>query len=152
MTSIQSRFGRSFVQQYRGGGDSIQRENRGFRPEELQRSIDERRSRGRGKGKKEQVDSTAPVVVTQPVDTPPPPSPTPPSPPATTPTPQPVSSTLPTDSSVRSLAEKYVDVYAQQSGRTLSSATRDALVSDVASFYGENGSRTERLRSLVGVF
>ncbi len=74
------------------------------------------------------------------------------SPPSTTPPPQSVSSPAPKDSSVRTLAEKYVDVYAQQSGKTLSSATRDALVTDVASFYGESGTRTERLRTLVGVF
>jgi hypothetical protein len=150
MTSIQSRFGRSFVEQYGGGGGSVaQRDNRGFRTEDLQQSIEERRSRGRGRGKKEQVDPTAPVVVTQPVDTPPPPATTPP---ATNPSPPTGSSPTPIDSSVRSLAEKYVDVYAQQSGKPLSSATRDALVADVASFYGENGTRTERLRTLVGVF
>ncbi len=105
--------------------------------EELQRSVEERRSRGRGRGRKEQVDPTAPPVT---------------SPPSTTPPPQSVSSPAPKDSSVRSLAEKYVDVYAQQSGKSLSSATRDALVTDVASFYGESGTRTERLRTLVGVF
>ena len=154
MASIQARFDRSLFHQYSGSRATPQRDGGGFKSEDLQRSIEEKRNRGRGKGRKEQVDPTAPVVGTQPVANPTPPlqsSPTT-STPSTNPSPPNATSPTPSDASVRSLAEKYVDVYAQQSGRTLSSATRDALVSDVASFYGENGSRTERLRSLVGVF
>ena len=92
-----------------------------------------------------------------------PPTDTPPAPPTATIQPVPNPSTSPpaaapptasppVDDTVKSMAEKYVDIYTQQSGRTLSSATREALVNDVASFYGENGGRTERLRGLVGVF
>jgi hypothetical protein len=82
------------------------------------------------------------------------PVPNPSTPNSTTPTPTttPVATTKPTGDSVKGLAEKYVDTYTQQSGRTISASTREALVNDVASFYGENGGRTERLRSLVGVF
>ncbi len=75
-----------------------------------------------------------------------------PNPTTAPPTTTPPASTNPTDDSVKSLAAKYVDIYTQQSGRTISASTRDALVNDVASFYGENGGRTDRLRSLVGVF
>lgn len=154
MASIQARFDRSFVEQYRGSRGSSQSGESRFKAEDLQRSIEERRGRGRGRGRQDQVDPTAPVVSTQPVPNPTPPvqtSPTAPTP-STNPPQQSGTPPISTDGSVRSLAEKYVDVYAQQSGKSLSSATRDALVTDVASFYGENGSRTERLRSLVGVF
>ena len=155
MTSIQNRFERASGGNFsssRGGSQRDNRANRaeggGSRFEDLQKAIESRRGRGRGRGGREEVDPTAPVVSTQPV-----PTPQTPAPPVTT-TPPPVATTPPnsSDGSVLSLAEKYVDNYSQQTGKSLSTATRDALVKDVASFYGENGSRTDRLRTLVGVF
>jgi hypothetical protein len=130
---------RGFREELRAQRRADRSENRATRRQErLERREARRREREAGDGSP-----------TQPV-TPPPGGATIPTPVSSAPVP--TQSSPSTGPNVRSLAEKYVDVYAQQSGRSLSSATREALVNDVASFYGESGGRTERLKTLVGVF
>jgi hypothetical protein len=150
MPSIPSRIDYSFLSSFKGDSRSFRSESRYTRSDTDVTGSENTRGRRvrRGKGG-EQVDPNAPVVSTQPVPTPTTPSTPTPSAPPTSPSSNTGSNT---DGTIRSLAEKYVDIYAQQSGRSLSSTTRDALVNEVASFYGENGSRTDRLRTLVGVF
>jgi hypothetical protein len=160
MTSISNRGGRGFGSEFftQRSAARVDRASERFsdRFSELQGEVEARRGRGRGRGRGRDNDDSSgppgaspvpPEASIQPV----------PNPPLTT-SPQPSPSTPPSDvgtkpdDSVRSLAEKYVDVYSQQSGKPLSTATREALVNDVASFYGESGARTERLKTLVGVF
>jgi hypothetical protein len=82
--------------------------------------------------------------------------------PVTTPT-QPAQSTQPTTptqstgdstvSTLRSAAERYVEIYAKNSGHTFSSTEeKEAKIKEVEEFYGENAQRQDRLVSLVNNF
>lgn len=93
--------------------------------------------RGRGRGKRSEHSQ----------------NPTQPSPPNTTPPPvstQPVSPPTPVapPSEARSLAERYVSQYEEQSGHQLSSDERTAKVKEVETFY-ESRTRTGRLEKVV---
>lgn len=103
----------------------------------------ERRERREERKNSRQV-STQPVSDPVPVTTTPVTStPTEPSQPST-PTPS-----SPAVTTLRSAAERYVDTYTKNSGRTFSTDEREAKIQEVQDFYGESSQRQDRLISLA---